>query len=211
MDVLLNPDKFFAERKNMDFKIPVLILLISAILGVVSVYLTVDLTIQKSFLGFGVKIDPQQLEMLRGIALITGSVAAIIGVFVIWLIITGLLYLFSAIFGGKGSFSTLLKFTAFSYIPSIILTPITVYLTIESLSQAIGGKMLDPGFLAVPTLFGMVVLLWQYVYWVFAVKNARELDLKKSAISAGILLAIYLAFQAIGLLSLTMLPQQPTG
>ncbi|MDI9610987.1 MAG: YIP1 family protein [Archaeoglobales archaeon] len=209
MDVLLNPDKFFSERKNIGYKVPLLIVLLAAILGVLSVYFTVDLTIQKNFAEFGLKIDEGQMGMLRGIALVFGSITAFAGVFIGWIIITALLYLFSAIFGGKGNFSTLLKFTAFSYIPQIILTPITAYLTIESLSQALAGAKLDLGTLIAPTIFGIVVLLWQYVYWVFAVKNARELNFNRSAISAGILVAIFIGFQAIGLLLSQMIPQQP--
>lgn len=144
----------------------------------------------------GTAVSGQELSVLRGITLVLGLVSAFVGAFVGWILIAGLLYAFSAIFGGKGDFKMLLKFTAFSFIPSILLSPISVYLNYESLSQLVRHFSMEA--LIMPTLFGVVVLFWQYLYWIFAVKNARALDLKKSAISAGILLVLYLCFTALG-------------
>ncbi|MEM0353851.1 MAG: hypothetical protein QXM15_05030, partial [Archaeoglobaceae archaeon] len=38
MDVLLNPDKFFMEHKEMSFKLPIAIVAISAIVSATSAY-----------------------------------------------------------------------------------------------------------------------------------------------------------------------------
>ncbi|MDK2796205.1 MAG: hypothetical protein PWQ22_543 [Archaeoglobaceae archaeon] len=205
MDVLLDPDKFFSERKNMGFKIPILIVLVSAVISCVSVYVTIDLNLSK------IPAEGLEVNTLRTIMLTLGIVTAFIGTFIYWIIIAGLLYLFSAIFGGKGDFKTLLKFTAFSYIPQILLSPISIYLAYESLYQLTVSQ--GPAFEAMlmPTIFGAVVLFWQYIYWIFAVKNARELNFSRSAISAGILLIIAISFTALGLLFALMTPMPRVG
>lgn len=206
MDVLFDPDKFFSERKSMGFKFPVLIILVSAIVGCISVYVTLDLNLSKI-----PQLGGLEMERIRGVILAVGIVTAFISVFIYWIIIAGLLYLFSAIFGGKGDFKTLLKFTAFSYIPQILLSPISIYLTYESLFQTVMNPSSALEAMIMPTIFGTVVLLWQYLYWIFAVKNARGLSFSKSMVSAGILFILAISFTLSGLLFVSMTPTPQVG
>lgn len=181
MDVLLNLDKFFAEHRGMGFKVPIAIILVFGILsGLIS---TVTLhTVAEEFM------DAKEVKDLIMFFSVFTSIFAFVGAFISWLLLTVIFYAISAILGGKGSFSTLMKFLAFSFIPNIIMSPIYYYLLVEFIKLPTAEN-----FYAFFILSGFVTL-WQFVYWIFAVKNARELDLKKSIIVCVIPLVILFSY-----------------
>ncbi|MCS7119434.1 MAG: YIP1 family protein [Archaeoglobaceae archaeon] len=201
MDFLVNPDKFFAERKAMGFKIPIVIVTIYAIISAISANMSLQFVIEE----ISKKLGKEEKILLTAIS--AGVlISAFIGVYFTWFITTGVLYLLSILVGGRGSFGNLAKFIAFSFIPLIFLSPIETYLTVEFL------KMPRLENFASLILFLLFASLWQYVYWVFALKNARELSLKRSAIVSAIpivislILGIYsIAMQGVGIKGLELI------
>ncbi|MEM0350966.1 MAG: YIP1 family protein [Archaeoglobaceae archaeon] len=183
MDVLLNPDKFFARKKGMGFRLPIAVVLLYAIISAVSANISLQVLSENLRSIFG-----KDAELILSFLSFTGSLSAFVGAFLVWILMTAILHVLSAIFGGKGSFSNLMKFTAFSFIPSILLSPIGTYLTIELFRSTTFENLISL------TIFSIATNLWIYVYWVFAVKNARELSLKKAAMVSSIPIIIYLAF-----------------
>lgn len=183
MDVLLNPDKFFMENKEMSFRFPIAVVAVVALTSALSAY-----SITQTILG-AFQIEQNVLILLSAFA----GVSAFLSAFLVWIIITAILYVFSAIFKGKGNFTTLMKFLAFSFIPAIILSPIHLYLSMELLREP---KMEN---LYANLIFSGVIATWQYVYLVFAVKNARELSIKKSAVVCAILVVIWFAYSIYSL------------
>ncbi|MEM0203603.1 MAG: YIP1 family protein [Archaeoglobaceae archaeon] len=188
MDVLLNPDKFFAEHKEMGFKLPIAIVAISATISAISAY-SISQTIFKA-----VPIEQGGLNLLPLLSAFA-AISAFLGVFLFWIILTAILYLLSAIFKGKGDFTTLMKFLAFSFIPPIILSPVYLYLDAE----LFGSPTMENLYAVI--IFSGVVAIWQFVYFVFAVKNARELSVKKSAIVCAIPLVLWFAYSIYSLQS----------
>lgn len=181
MDVLLNPDKFFAEHKEIGFKLPLAIVVVFAILSAFSAYL-VSQDILRALL------TEKDVRELLPIISAFATISAIVSVFLLWIILTAILYILSAIFGGKGKFSTLMKFLALSFIPAIILSPINLYLSME-LFKSPTAQNLYAMFIS-----SSIVIVWQFIYFVFAVKNARELSVKKSAIVCAIPVVIWLVY-----------------
>jgi len=182
MDALLNPDKFFSERVGMGFRTPIMVVIAFAIVSALSANF-VSQTIAEEL----VKRYGKEMETVIAVMGALAFISAFLGSFLNWLIITAILYALSALAGGKGSFSALLKFTAFSFIPSIICSPVTSYLTIE----AFKSMSLD-AFLSL-SIFSLALMLWQYVYWVFAVKNARNLSFGRAAAVSAVPVLVYAA------------------
>jgi len=200
MEVLLNPDKFFSERKNIGFKFPVLIVAISAIIAAFSAHLSTETVIEMASKALREQgLSQSQIEIFKSFVYASMVVGAFIAVFIGWVVLTALLYLFSMIFRSRGKFTTLMKFVAFSYIPAILVCPITLYLSYESF------VMRNVSALPASTLFGIVISLWQAVYWTFAVKNARELSLRNSAITSAIVLALFISAPLYSLLQPSLL------
>uniref|UniRef100_A0A7J2TKG3 DUF1282 domain-containing protein n=1 Tax=Archaeoglobus fulgidus TaxID=2234 RepID=A0A7J2TKG3_ARCFL len=180
MDVLLNPDRFFSQRMEMGFRIPLLILLLFAILSSISASISLQFIIEDILGKLG-----KDAEILAGTILFFTLVGAFLGPFVSWILISAVLYAISKIAGGNGSFSTLARFTAFSFIPPILCIPLTTYLTIETI-RSMSFESVISHF-----VFSSVLTLWQYVYWLFAVKNAMNLSFRRSAIVSAIPLIAY--------------------
>ncbi len=200
MDWLLNPDKFFSERKNIGFKLPVLIVLVSAIIATLTAHLSSDTVTELAVKAMKEQgLSQSQIEMIKPIIYASTVGGAFVAVFVGWVVITLLIYLLSFIFKGKGKFTTLMKFVAFSYIPAILASPITLYLSYESF------VMRNAEAPTASVLFGMVLYIWQAVYWTFAVKNARELSLRNSAIISAIVLILFLSSSVYTLLQPSVL------
>lgn len=181
MDVLLNPDKFFTEHREMSFRVPIAIVTVLAVISAILAYSVVQIVLEK--------VPPTQeaLNAVLFLSVFTG-ISAFVGVFLSWIISTAILYILSAIFRGKGKFTSLMKFSAFGFIPAIILSPINFYISAELFRSP-----------TVENLYAAVVLsgiafAWQFVYLVFAVKNARELSVKKSAIVCAIPIVLGFAY-----------------
>lgn len=181
MDVLLNPDKFFMEKKEIGFKIPIAIVLISAMTSAILAYFVTQSILES------IQIEQGGLNLLPILSALAG-VSAILVTFLTWIILTAILYFLSAIFKGKGDFSTLMKFSAFGFIPPTVLSPVNLYLSLEILKSPI----LENLYAAL--IFSAVVAIWQYLYFVFAVKNARGLSVKNSAIVCAIPIVIWFAY-----------------
>lgn len=188
MDILLNPDKFFSERKTISFKLPLALVLISAIIGAITAYLSSDTILEVAVKEMRKQgLSDSQIEMFKPVIYASTVGGSFVTVFIGWVVVTLLLYGLSVLFKGKGNFTTLMKFVAFSYLPAILLCPITLYLSYESF------VMRNPDALTISMIFGMVIYIWQSIYWVFAVKNARELTLKHSAITSAVVLILFLS------------------
>lgn len=197
MDVLFNPDKYFGEMKDkISYKTPLLIVTISGILGLINGYIIskpMAHAVARMLVEKG--MTKEQTQMIVTFTQASTIATPLITAFVGWFIIAIILHVVSSLFGGKGNFSTTLKLSAFSYIPNIVLLPLNLYISFEMVKilnsyGLVGLNSFE--FKLTVTLLGIVVLIWQYIYWVFIVKNARELEMKKASITALILLILFL-------------------
>ncbi len=199
MDFLTNPDRFLERQKDKGLLAPLAVVTVAAAVSSMSAYLTLPYLIQfiKSQLTENVAISQQQLDVILSMTYYGTIVSPFIATFVWWLILSLILYVISGILGGSGSFSTLAKLVSFSYIPPILLSPVTTYLAVESSKHLLYGA--TKAYIIPSTTVQIAIAAWQAVYWTFAVKNARNLELRKSAITAGI---VFVGYAVLTLLSL---------
>lgn len=191
MEVITNPDGFMEKNRDIGFAIPLVVVSIAAVLGSITGYITAPAAIEaarKAFTG----MTEEQIELVLRMIYFSAIFSPFIATFGMWLLMTLVLYAISGLFGGSGSFSTLAKLVAFSYIPTILLSPVTIYMAYDSAKYG----MQNYGASAV---LGIAITIWQYLYWTYAVKNARNLPLKKSAIAAAIPLIVILALTSLSL------------
>lgn len=198
MELITNPDSFLRKRLEKRFGEALAILIVAATISSVASYMiapTVLENLRKQFLAMGLSGD--QIELILSMTYYGMLISPFIATIVSWLIISAVLYLLSALFGGKGSLRNLAKLVAYSYIPVIILSPVSIYLSYETAQQLLYGfkSSLIPN-----TILAITTALWQSVYWVFAVKNARNLELRKSAIVAGVVFIAYLLLTTYSLI-----------
>ena len=191
MKLVTNPDEFFADLKTKDasIKVPILIVIGIAILGSINYYFLIN-----KILG----IFPENIVQILTVGAYIGT---FISVFVIWLIITVIVYGLSALFGGEGSFYRTFTFIGYGFLPSLIgsliTTPISVYSIMNAEIPEIDLKQLEqnpeiidalitsllPNEVIYSTLIiNIAMIVWSLVIWSFALKHARDLDLRKAFI-----------------------------
>jgi len=212
MKLITNPDEFFAELKTKDasIKIPVLIIIGIAILGSINYYFLINKILE---------IFPENIVQILTVG---AYISTFIGVFVIWLIITVIVYGLSALFGGEGSFYKTLTFIGYGFLPSLIgsliTTPISVYYIMSAkisgidltqleqnpkIIEALITSLLPKEVIYSTLIINIAMTAWSLIIWSFALKHARNLDLKKSFICVlipTIPLALYEIWTIINLL-----------
>jgi hypothetical protein len=117
--------------------------------------------------------------------------------FVMWLILSGLLFVISRLFAGKGSITATFQNTGYGMLPQVFINPVII-----------AGMLLfyrnSPGIYAsvweTPMIFSffvyLVFYLWGGYIWIFAIKNTHDISLKRSVaavfLSGMILLIIFM-------------------
>ncbi|MBO8179838.1 MAG: YIP1 family protein [Archaeoglobus sp.] len=191
MEVITNPDSFLRKRLDKGFGEALAIVIVAAVISSLASYVVAPVVLENvreriSEVG---TLTEEQIEAMLNMTYYGMLISPFITTLVLWLIISVVLHILSALFGGEGSFGNLAKLVAYSYIPVIILSPISIYLSYETTQQVLYGLKSS---LLPNTILGIATTLWQAVYWTFAVKNARNLDLRNSAIAAGIVFIAYI-------------------
>lgn len=179
--VLYDPDNFFREFRG-DFKIAIGIVALSGILSAIITYLRAAEMIEDLLKNY-----PLSAEVVIAIAKVQAIVSPIIGAFVGWILITLIVHALSALFGGEGEFSKTLKYTSFSYIPAIILSPLNyIYFSATPTTETL--------------IIGLATMIWQAYILIFAVKHARRIETRKAVICVIIPFAISYTLSFIGYL-----------
>ncbi len=198
LELVHNPDKFFrdAKEEQIGFMAPFAILLIVAILSSFSAALFADLYAKAGVeLAVSKGVPPERAEAIYAITYYSTIISPFAFVFIMWVIFSVILYGISAIFGGKGDFSTTLKFVAFCFIPSIVLFPMSLKIAMDTAAvisvQGFEGLM-DKSIKMAGAGLNTISLGWQVVLWTFAIKHARELDFRKALSTAAIPAVAYL-------------------
>lgn len=191
MEVITNPDSFLRKRLEKRFWEAFTVVIVAAVISSLASYVVAPIILENmreriSEVG---GLTEEQIEAMLNMTYFGMLLSPFIATLVFWLIISAILYVLSALFGGEGSFGNLTKLVAYSYIPVIILSPISIYLSYETAQQIFYGLKSS---LLPNAILGIATTLWQAVYWTFAVKNARNLDLRNSAIVAGIVFIAYI-------------------
>ncbi|OPY26397.1 MAG: Yip1 domain protein [Methanocella sp. PtaU1.Bin125] len=194
-----SPDKTMADiAKEPRIEEAAVIVALYAIVSAISAY------IAASHMKY-VFTDPA-LEGMASIMTIFTAVIGLIAPFVLWVIITAVLYLFSMVFGGEGKFLALLTGIGYSQLPKIIVTlilavlltqaPVITYeISSSGQTRVVDGDQavgLSSPISIAQQIIGLIGLLWSCLMGVFAVKHVLKLSTKSAALVVGIPLVIYL-------------------
>ena len=209
LDILIRPRTFFpnAIGEKESLKIPGLIVLVLGIISAVYAYLIGGLT-GRMMAGL--------IPGMESIIAISTILGALFGIFIFWGIWTGVFYLISSLFKGKGTFKRSLEFIGYGYLPQIfggLLTIIVAILYIpkvvvpeipagagqdpQLIQETIKSLMHDPAMMEmtqITSIISIVFLLWSANIWIFGMKNARQLSERDSALCVGIPVVVYILY-----------------
>jgi hypothetical protein len=180
--VLYDPDGFFKDYRD-GWILPIAIVGICAVVNAILGYLKIPEILKETLSKY--PLTPAQAEMLRTFLEVQAIVTTVVGVFLGWVILAGILHAISALFKGSGEFTRTLKNTSFALLPNIILAPISFSFT-----------SLKPT--PETMIIGLANYLWQGYILVFALKYARNVETRKAVICVAIPLAIMYLVGLVG-------------
>ena len=209
VNLLIKPGAFFqnAIKEKESLVFPALIVLANGIAGAMYGYLIGGLT-GKLLSG----IMPG-MDMIIALSTILG---ALIGIFIFWVIWAGVMYAFSFVFKGEGTFKRTLEFVGYGYLPQVFGTLITFIIALnyiprihvpqlsaasaqdpQLMQEAIRALMHDPAMMEL-TQIGMIIsivfLIWSANIWIFGMQHARKLSSRDAALCVGIPVVGYILY-----------------
>ena len=209
VNILIHPNAFFqdASAEKESLKIPGLIVLILGIISAVSAYLIGSLTAEMM-----AGIIPG-MESIIAISTVLG---AFVGIFLFWVIWTGVFYLISSFFKGQGTFKRSLEFVGYGYLPQIFGVILNVIVALQyipriivpqisssaaqdpqAIIDATNALMHDPAMremIQITSLISIVFLLWSATIWIAGMKSARQLSDRDAALCVGIPVVAYILY-----------------
>jgi hypothetical protein len=209
LEVLTNPNKFFEARMKGEesLRIPVLIILISGIIGGISAFLITGMTMEL----LREALPPEAMGIASTIGGISAFIGAVVVSFVIWVVFAAIFFGISSIFKGEGKFKRTLEFVGYGYIPMIIggvVSAIFMYhfvyyvfptmsfppLTDPAKTAEALKPLLKSSTMLLSSAIGILFMLWSANIWVFGLKHARNLSTKNAVITVAIPVAAYILF-----------------
>lgn len=207
LEVLSDPGGFFEGKikEEIDLKPPY------AVIGTVTLLTLINAFILMRELMGNLLSDVPTIVQLIVITL--GLMVTMASGMIVWLMISGLFYVFSWLLAGQGKFTRVLEFVAYGFLPFIFSSAISMVLMISMCSfsdfsmndpQAIEKAMLKSPYMIVSNAISIILALWSANIWVFAMIHSRSLSIKNAMITVGIPIGLYLIYmlytlyQAIG-------------
>lgn len=197
LKVLSDPGGFFEEKikEEIDFKPPY------AVIGTVTLLTLINAFILIRELMENLLNDVPTIVQLIVITL--GLMVTMASGMIVWLMISGLFYVFSWLLAGQGKFTRVLEFVAYGFLPFIFSSAISMVLMISMCSfsdfsmndpQAIEKAMLKSPYMIVSNAISIIFALWSANIWVFAMIHSRSLSIKNAMITVGIPIGLYLIY-----------------
>ncbi len=214
MKLITDPNGFFEELKEKEVRIRKPLVIVLALAVLISAYQYFLVTkISQAF--------PPELAKFFAVGAYIGIIGSFIGMFAVWLILAVIMHGLSAFFGGKGSFRRTFEFVGYRVLPSLVGSAITVPMSWYYISQAEVPKislaqlqqnpnvMKTVMFSLIPKdlvysniIINLAITAWSLTIWTFAIKHARNIELRKAFITALIPTIIFGAYQIWSILKL---------
>ena len=209
VNILIHPSAFFQDglSEKESLKIPGIIVLVLGIVSAGYAYLIGGLT-GKLLAGI--------VPGMESIIAISTVLGAFVGIFLFWVIWTGVFYLISSFFKGQGTFKRSLEFVGYGYLPQIFGVILTILVALQYLPRVVvpritsaaaqdpqaiidatNALMHDPAMremIQVASLISIVFLLWSANIWIAGMRSARQLSDRDSALCVGIPVVAYILY-----------------
>jgi len=212
-ELILNPDNFFKNLSNKESSLimPLLIVLTLSVLN--SIYTYYETSIMFN-------LFPPDIQSKMSILMIFSVASSVIGGFIIWLFIAGIIHLISMAFKGERSFKRTLEFIGYGFLPNPIGSLISILvghyflssvqvptLTMEQLqnptvAEKAISSIIPKTMVYTNLLINIAVILWNLGLWTYGIKYARDLELKKAFIVALIPVVLFLIYQVYGVIKM---------
>lgn len=221
LDLLIRPGSFFSKKilEPVNLRIPALIVLVGAVIGAIQGYV---------MSGLYARLFSQGDMASMGLFLkIIGAVSGFLGFLIIWwLALSVVLYLVSMFFSGSGPLKRTIEFAGYALIPVVIGSLVTLALAfyyIPDISVPALRSIQDPAviqevmaqlmndpvlmeFTQVSTLISLIFLIWTANILVFAMKYARELNVKHAVLTVAIPVLVYVIYMVYTIFSGNLIP-----
>ena len=200
-----DPDGFFRRdpKEWSGLKTPAVIVLALGTLSAIIVYLQTPLLLQ---------IFPENLRAEMGLFSLFGIPVGFIAPFIEWVVFTGIFYVISMIFMGKGTFTRTLAaigcgflpiaigslidlIILWYYLPGIQVSPVKDVMDIQSATITLTHS---PVF-QITGMVSIIFLLWSASIWIFGLRSSRELTLRNAAISVGLPVVVYIGITLVSI------------
>ena len=202
MQILINPREFFENKikEDPDFKQPLMIIGAMAVISAISAYIIASKLIGNL---------PSDVASVAQIGAAIGAIFAIISVFIMWLIYSGIFYGISLVLNGQGTFKRVCEFVAYGFLPSILGSVLSLVLTSKAYSSLdlsvqdpalLEKAMFSDPYIMASTVIGILLTLWSANIWVFAMMHARNLTVKNALITVGVPMGLYVIYMIYTLL-----------
>ncbi|WP_333787935.1 Yip1 family protein [Methanomethylovorans sp.] len=202
MQVLTNPREFFENKikEDPDFKQPLMIIGAMAVISAISAYIIASKLIGNL---------PSDMASVAQIGAAIGAIFAIISVFIMWLVYSGIFYGISLVLSGQGTFKRVCEFVAYGFLPSILGSVLSLVLTSKAYSSLdlsvqdpalLEKAMFSDPYIMASTVIGILLTLWSANIWIFAMMHARNLTVKNALITVGVPMGLYVIYMIYTLL-----------
>jgi len=129
MELITNPNMFFAKLKQKETRIRKPLVIMFALAVLVSAYQYFLVTkISQAF--------PAEIAKFFAVGAYVGIIGSFIGMFAVWPILAMIMHGLSAFFGGEGSFRRTFEFVGYGFLPSLVGSAITVPMSWYYISKA---------------------------------------------------------------------------
>ncbi len=140
---------------------------------------------------------------MQSITTIFAVVGGLIGAFIIWLVGSGIIHLISMALGGEGKFyPQMMTIVGYSMVPMLLasiialvmllmLEPMTI--TISRTNPMAMKELYNNPYIIASSIIGLIMEIWFIIILFFGIQSAHRLTPARSAIAAGIPLAVIVA------------------
>lgn len=185
-DVIIHPDRFFAERSEEPLLLAPFIVVFVAAVTTVAGTIIVFTEITSAM--------PSEVQAFSTVILTFGALGSFLGTFLMWFLMAGAFHSISIIFDGEGDFRTVISLTGWGFVPAIVAGLISTFVAMFVYQSVIFPQDPQKLQLFVEQLKGrpelvtanvlrIVFYVWQGFVWVFAIRHARDLDLRDAAVT----------------------------
>jgi hypothetical protein len=187
-----NAMKSIAEQPMIEEAVAIvgIYAVLSALVGYVQSY-------KVTYIYEGFENMPSSLPSIMAIFAVVGG---LVGAFIIWLVGAGIIHLISMALGGEGKFyPQIMTVVGYSMIPMIfagiislvmlfMLEPVTI--TISRTNPMAMKELYNNPYIIASSIVGLIMQIWFSIILFFGIRSAHKLTPTRSAIAAGIPLAV---------------------
>lgn len=186
--LLLDPDAFFRkESSNLRRTRSTVVVVVAAIATTLS-SIIITLELSAAF--------PDDIRQVAALGGVIGAVMGFASVFFLWLVFAAVFQVLSRLFDGNGEFRETFFLVGWGFVPTIfsgLVSAAAAYYAVAGAPnpetvQAIeefSRQLKSRPIWEVANLVGVVFTVWSGFLWTFAVKHARDLELREAALTVG--------------------------